>query len=187
MFNDFKKDFNLVKTLDEGDWGKVILVEQKTDGAYMAVKMISKTKIFNHLKDDEDKKWCAEVIKRERKFLEELSVSIWFTEPKWTMDAQNVVYFGMKYYANGDLFHFQLKHGIFPENVAVFYLVEMITAAVNELHKRCITHRDLKRENFLIDDGGHLVLADFGMALRVSPSKVRKSITGTHVYVSIHY
>ena len=36
--------------------------------------------------------------------------------------------------------------------------------AVDHLHKRRIVHRDIKLDNILLDEDGHVVLTDFGIA-----------------------
>ena len=49
------------------------------------------------------------------------------------------------------------------EDDAKFYAAEL-ALAVNHIHKQNIIHRDLKPENMLIDNKGHLKLADFGLS-----------------------
>jgi serine/threonine protein kinase len=49
------------------------------------------------------------------------------------------------------------------EDQARFYLAEILLA-LKDLHKRDIIYRDLKPDNVVIDDNGHVQLIDFGMA-----------------------
>lgn len=53
--------------------------------------------------------------------------------------------------------------GQFPEALAVFYLAEVLEA-FEGLHGVDIVFRDTKPENLLLDAGGHVLLADFGLA-----------------------
>ena len=55
------------------------------------------------------------------------------------------------------------KVGRFPENLAVFYLAEIIMA-FEYLHEYDVVFRDTKPENLLLDAYGHVMLTDFGLA-----------------------
>jgi serine/threonine protein kinase len=65
----------------------------------------------------------------------------------------------------GTLFYFlnQLEPGIKNEQVAKFYLAEIIIA-LEFIHAKNIIYRDLKPENILIDINGHIKISDFGLA-----------------------
>eukprot|EP00345_Euplotes_harpa_P004218 CAMPEP_0168328678 /NCGR_PEP_ID=MMETSP0213-20121227/6648_1 /TAXON_ID=151035 /ORGANISM="Euplotes harpa, Strain FSP1.4" /LENGTH=72 /DNA_ID=CAMNT_0008331843 /DNA_START=94 /DNA_END=312 /DNA_ORIENTATION=+ len=57
----------------------------------------------------------------------------------------------------------QLEPGIKNENVAKFYLAEVVIA-LEFIHSKKIIYRDLKPENILIDIDGHVKVSDFGLA-----------------------
>lgn len=68
----------------------------------------------------------------------------------------------------GTLFYFltQLETGEKNENIAKFYLAEIIIA-LEFVHAQNVIYRDLKPENVLIDIDGHIKLSDFGLAKKL--------------------
>lgn len=47
-------------------------------------------------------------------------------------------------------------------------------AAVEDIHKHGVIHHNLKLDNFLIDDDGHLVVTNFGSAFTFTPEEDSK-------------
>ncbi|CAF1605265.1 unnamed protein product, partial [Adineta ricciae] len=66
-----------------------------------------------------------------------------------------------------------------------FYTAEMILA-IDSLHKLGYIHRDIKPDNVLLDNQGHIHLADFGSALRLRADKTVENnfAVGTPDYIS---
>ncbi|CAN1272929.1 Protein kinase PVPK-1 [Linum perenne] len=64
----------------------------------------------------------------------------------------------------------------FPEHAARFYVAEVLLA-LEYLHMLGIIYRDLKPENVLVREDGHIMLSDFDLSLRcaVCPTLVRIS------------
>merc|ERR1711991_1010226 len=56
--------------------------------------------------------------------------------------------------------------GRFPNDVAKFYHAELVLA-FEYMHTKDIIYRDLKPENLLLDDKGHIKITDFGFAKKV--------------------
>jgi serum/glucocorticoid-regulated kinase 2 len=54
-------------------------------------------------------------------------------------------------------------HRKFDENTASFFGAEILLA-LEDLHSMKIMYRDLKPENVLLDEKGHICITDFGMA-----------------------
>ena len=92
--------------------------------------------------------------------------------------------FVMEFVRGGDLlFHMQRRRRL-PEGNARFYSAE-ISLALHFLHENGIIHRDLKLDNVLIDDKGHIKVTDYGMSkVGIRPGDTTSSIKGTPNYMA---
>lgn len=68
--------------------------------------------------------------------------------------------FVLPYFSNGDLLDF-LKKTRLDERTARYYF-EQILDSVEYMHSHGLAHRDIKAENFLLNDDFEMVLTDFG-------------------------
>ncbi|MST00636.1 MAG: FHA domain-containing protein [Pedosphaera sp.] len=66
-------------------------------------------------------------------------------------------------------------------------LVQQLCSALSYAHKQGVIHRDLKPSNLMIDEAGHLRLADFGVAAVLNDARIGQSGSvggGTLLYMS---
>lgn len=73
------------------------------------------------------------------------------------------LYFVIDFLNGGELFFHLRKETRFKENRAKFYAAEIVLA-LECLHQNGIIYRDLKPENVILDQFGHLKLTDFGLS-----------------------
>ena len=68
---------------------------------------------------------------------------------------------------------------------AMFYTAEVVLA-LNAIHEMGFIHRDVKPDNMLLDNTGHLKIADFGTCMKMDAKGKVKSDTavGTPDYIS---
>ena len=69
----------------------------------------------------------------------------------------------LDYVCGGEVFSRLRREGRFSNDVALFYMTEILLA-FQYLHSKEIAYRDLKPENLLIDKEGHIKLTDFGFS-----------------------
>lgn len=76
------------------------------------------------------------------------------------------------------------KYGRFKEKVAQFYAAEILLA-IEHLHENNIFYRDLKPENVLMGEDGHIKIADFGLSFMTkTEEEYAKSMCGTPEYLA---
>ena len=102
----------------------------------------------------------------------------------YAFQSESRIYFVIDYLNGGDIF-FHLKNDLkFDEDRVRFYLSEIIIA-LDCLHENGIIYRDLKPENLLLDQHGHIKLTDFGLSkIRKSKEELTKSFCGTPEYLA---
>jgi serine/threonine protein kinase len=69
----------------------------------------------------------------------------------------------LEYCPCGDVGDILKKQKRFSEEVAKIYIAEILLA-IEYLHSNGIIYRDLKPDNIIIDEDGHVKLTDFGLS-----------------------
>jgi serine/threonine protein kinase len=91
-------------------------------------------------------------------------------------EDQGLPYFVMRYLSGGTLA--DLIAARLPSLSTIVRVVTQVAGALDYAHERGIIHRDLKPSNVLLDTGGNVYLADFGIARVQEAASVT---TGSHI------
>ena len=147
-------DFNILKVIGRGSYAKVLLAEQKKRSKLYAMKVVKK----ELLTDEEDFDW----VQTEKHVFEVASNHPYLVGLHSCFQSESRLFFVIEFVRGGDLmFHMQRQRKL-PEDHSRFYASE-ISLALNFLHERGIIYRDLKLDNVLLDEDGHIKLTDYGM------------------------
>uniref|UniRef100_A0A8C3AT50 Serine/threonine-protein kinase Sgk1 n=1 Tax=Cyclopterus lumpus TaxID=8103 RepID=A0A8C3AT50_CYCLU len=147
-------DFDYLKIIGKGSFGKVLLARHKESTKYYAVKVLQKKII---MKKKEQKHIMAE-----RSVLMKNIKHPFLVGLHYSFQTTDKLYFVLDYVNGGELFYHLQRERVFLEPRARFYAAE-IASALGYLHSLHIVYRDLKPENILLDSQGHIVLTDFGL------------------------
>lgn len=171
-----KNDFEILKLLGEGSFGKVFLVRKKDTGKVYAMKILQKNlvRIKNQENHTKTERLLLEIIKHP--FIINL---------EYAFQTIDNLYLITEFMQGGDLFYHLRNHGKFTEIEARFYICEIILA-LNHIHKNKCIYRDLKLENILLDKNGHIRLTDFGLSKIILEKKENRAYTicGTPEYLA---
>ncbi|XP_040208511.1 serine/threonine-protein kinase greatwall isoform X2 [Rana temporaria] len=148
------EDFNIVKPISRGAFGKVYLGRRKNNNRLFAVKVVKKADMIN--------KNMVHQIQAERDALA-LSKSPFIVHLYYSLQSANNIYLVMEYLIGGDVKSLLHIYGYFDEDMAMKYISE-VALALDYLHRHGIIHRDLKPDNMLISNKGHIKLTDFGLS-----------------------
>ena len=147
-------DFEPIKIIGKGAFGEVRVVRLKHTGEIMAMKKLNKTEMIY--------KNQVQHVKAERDVLTTTN-NPWIVELKYSFQDERCLYLVMEYLGGGDLMTLLIRKNILSEAESRFYIAECILA-VDSIHKMNFIHRDLKPDNILIDNKGHIKLSDFGLS-----------------------
>ncbi|XP_041425225.1 protein kinase C delta type-like isoform X2 [Xenopus laevis] len=87
-------------------------------------------------------------------------------------------------YASGGSLSTVMENGPFPTSTVMFYAAEMV-CGLQFLHSRGIVHRDIKLENILLDQNGHIKICDFGLvAHNIFGNRTTRGRIGTYGYMA---
>ncbi|XAR58222.1 Non-specific serine/threonine protein kinase [Bertholletia excelsa] len=166
-------NFRLLKTLGSGDIGSVYLSELVGTRSYFAMKVMDKAALAGR------KKLLR--AQTEREILQSLDHP--FLPTLYAhFETEKFSCLVMEFCPGGDLHALRQRQPgkYFPERAARFYVAEVLLA-LEYLHMLGIIYRDLKPENVLVREDGHIMLSDFDLSLRCtsSPTLIKFSETNS--------
>ncbi|KAF7813508.1 putative serine/threonine protein kinase IREH1 isoform X1 [Senna tora] len=147
-------DFEIIKPISRGAFGRVFLAKKRTTGDLFAIKVLKKADMI--------RKNAVESILAERDIL--ITVRNPFVVRFfYSFTCSENLYLVMEYLNGGDLYSLLRNLGCLDEEVARVYIAEVVLA-LEYLHSLRVVHRDLKPDNLLIAHDGHIKLTDFGLS-----------------------
>ncbi|KAI3778108.1 hypothetical protein L2E82_07137 [Cichorium intybus] len=148
------EDFEIIKPISRGAFGRVFLAKKRATGDVFAIKVLKKADMI--------RKNAVESILAERDIL--ISVRNPFVVRFfYSFTCKENLYLVMEFLNGGDLFSLLRTLGCLEEDMARVYIAELVLA-LEYLHSLNIIHRDLKPDNLLIGPDGHIKLSDFGLS-----------------------
>uniref|UniRef100_A0A8C6UHF2 non-specific serine/threonine protein kinase n=1 Tax=Neogobius melanostomus TaxID=47308 RepID=A0A8C6UHF2_9GOBI len=169
--------FELLKVLGQGSFGKVFLVRKVTEpdaNQLYAMKVLKKAtlKVRDRVRTKMERDILADV---NHPFVVKLH---------YAFQTEGKLYLILDFLRGGDLFTRLSKEVMFTEEDVKFYLAEL-ALGLDHLHSLGIIYRDLKPENILLDEEGHIKLTDFGLCKEaIDHEKKAYSFCGTVEYMA---
>ncbi|KAI8876974.1 kinase-like protein [Backusella circina FSU 941] len=164
----------LDKPFAKGAFGKVTIVKSTANDSVYAMKIIKKSRLILQM---------GRATPMEERLILSHPKEEWLPKLHASFQDTKYLYLVMEYTPGGDLgFLIDRKQVLFTENVARFYIAELILA-IERVHQLGYIHRDIKPGNILIDKAGHIKLGDLGSCISID-SEEPLSMVGTPFYMS---
>eukprot|EP00946_MAST-07B_sp_MAST-7B-sp1_P002370 g2370.t1 len=171
-------DFEIIRVLGQGTYGKVYLVHSKLDGTRQVIKQIP----LQGLSEKQRKDTLNETkIHSQIQHPNIIRFHQWFTE-------DNNLYIRMEYAEQGDLMHLIEAHKKESRHIredAIWEYLTQICRGLQYLHNKRILHRDIKARNIFLDSNLNIKIGDLGLGRKLGDaSYFAYTAVGTPLYFS---
>ncbi|XP_011636649.1 serine/threonine-protein kinase S6KL [Pogonomyrmex barbatus] len=170
-----KMGYSFLDVIAKGAYGKVYRVQKQETSQVFALKVISKAMIVAEN--------SVQQAKEEAAILRMVGHHPFIVNSVHRWQGRKTLYILMNYVSGGELFSLVDEYGCLPEKVVRIYVAE-IALAIDFLHNAGIVHRDLKATNVLLDEDGHAVIIDFGLAKWLQRMERTNTFCGTPQYMA---
>ena len=169
------EDFDLLKVLGKGGFGKVMLVRKKGTTDIYAMKVLKKEAVIRRNQVTHTKTETHILKQIRHPFL---------TRMHFAFQSEGKLYMVLNYLPGGELFYRLKREGRFSVERVRLYAAE-IGLGLGHLHSLDRIYRDLTPENILLDEVGHICLTDFGLSKEsVATVNAAKTFCGTPEYLA---
>ncbi|ETV93065.1 AGC protein kinase, variant 1 [Aphanomyces invadans] len=178
------RDLSILGVLGQGGFGTVVLVQRKSlhDEELFAIKVVEKSQ------------GSASALK-ERRILSTLRHPF-LARLRFAFQTQSKLFLGLDFYTGGNLYYHMhaatMSDGTCVETSggkrlaierARFYAAELALAFAY-LHTHGIIYRDLKPDNIMLDQEGHIRLVDFGISKQLFQEESTGTLAGSPAYIA---
>ena len=160
------ENYKILRKIGTGGFADVFLAQNEDDGSIWALKVIVKNSDFNY-------EFHSFIVKEilimkelnHKHILNITNANMNAVYRKVSGESYEVWFMALELASWGDLFDYMLLTSPFSEDLARYYMLQIIDA-FDYMNQKGISHRDLKPENLLIDQDFNIKISDFGWATK---------------------
>lgn len=171
-----KDHFRQYRVLGKGGFGLVFACQSKFSGKMYALKKLEKKRV--------KKRGGEKLALNEKQILEKVD-SRFVVGLAYAYQSKDSLCMVLTLMNGGDLrFHiYSIGSPGIDEHRVIFYAAE-ISCGLHHLHKARIAYRDMKPDNILLDDNGHIRISDLGLAVHIPEGQSVRGRVGTPGYMA---
>ncbi|CAH8386386.1 unnamed protein product [Eruca vesicaria subsp. sativa] len=165
--------YEIGRTIGEGNFAKVKLGYNTTNGTYVAVKIIDKALVIE--------KGLQSQVQREIRTMKLLNHPN-IVQIHEVIGTKTKICIVMEYVAGGQLSDKLCRHKMKESDARKLF--QQLIDAVDYCHNRGVYHRDLKPQNLLLDSKGNLKVSDFGLSAVPKSGDMLSTACGSPCYIA---
>uniref|UniRef100_A0A8C8RUI6 Serine/threonine kinase 32A n=1 Tax=Pelusios castaneus TaxID=367368 RepID=A0A8C8RUI6_9SAUR len=166
--------FEILRAIGKGSFGKVCIVQKNDTKKMYAMKYMNKQKCVERNEVRNVFKELQIMQGLEHPFL----VNLWYS-----FQDEEDMFMVVDLLLGGDLRYHLQQNVRFQEGTVKLFLCEL-ALALDYLQRRHIIHRDIKPDNILLDEHGHVHITDFNIATILTKEMQVTTIAGTKPYMA---